>query len=43
MIDLVKGFRKVQENSVYLARLVKTVRKATDSVAKLCFTATALA
>ena len=43
MINFVEGFRKVQENSVYLARLVETVRKVTESVNKLCFTATALA
>ena len=43
MVDYVKGFREVQENSVYLARLVKTVGKVTEGVDELCFTATALA
>ena len=43
MVDFVKGFREVQENSVYLARLVKTVGKVTEGVDELCFTATALA
>ena len=41
-----KALREVQENSVYLARPVKTVGKVTavtEGVDELCFTATALA
>ena len=42
MINFVKGFRKVEEDSVYLARVVETVGKVAESVDKLGFTATAL-
>ena len=37
VVDFVKGFREVQENSVYLARPVKTVGKVTEGVDELCF------
>ena len=43
MINFVESFRKVQENSVYLTRLVKAVREVTESVDELSFAATALA
>ena len=42
MVNFVKGFRKVEEDSVYLARVVETVGKVAESVDKLGFTATAL-
>ena len=43
VVNFVKSFRKVKEDSVYLARLVETDRKVADSINKLGFTATALA
>ena len=42
MVDLVKSFRLVKKNSVYLARLVEAHGKVADSVDKLSFTAKAL-
>ena len=43
VVNFVESFRKVKEDSVYLARLVKTDGKVADSVDDLCFAATALA
>ena len=41
MVYLVESFREVKKNCVYLARLVEAVRKVTEGVDKLSFTATA--
>ena len=32
VVDFVKSFREVQEDSVYLPRVVKTVRKVKESI-----------
>ena len=41
MVYFVKSLREVKKNCVYLARLVEAVRKVTESVDELGFTATA--
>ena len=43
VVNFVKSFREVKEDSVYLARLVKADGKVADSVNELSFAATALA
>ena len=43
VVNLVEGFGKIQEDGVYLARLVETVGEVTKCVDELSFAAPALA